>query len=155
MGQLSYFMRGAVVATFKAHYWRYARMQALSKRRKKAETRDADIDISVKRFAEEFRADHLDRLQAAGISKNRLKQLQSALGFVQINTLTPAPTVVMYSIDGLDVVATSLIEGFTATWYIDTTGQLVRAVCLVPIHAHMHARGDDHAVLCMFYVCFV
>jgi hypothetical protein len=102
-------------------------MQVMRKLRLREETRDVDPDVSVMKFAAEFRERHLAELLAS----HRVR-LGGLVGFIQKVVALPKPQLTMYSIDGLDMVGSCMLDGLTATWYMDTTGKLVsNGLCCV------------------------
>jgi hypothetical protein len=96
-------------------------MQALATRTTTNLTRDKDPQRSLELMADEFKAEHLKSMTAADA-----KRLEHYAGFVQLLSSRPHHMVLLFSLDGLDVVAAAMSQGLCTTWYIDATGDMVR-----------------------------
>ena len=83
-------------------------------------TRHRDPVTSLEVFAAEFKELHL-----ASLNETAKTRLKNHAGFVQHVATRPDLTVIMFSSDAIDLLATAMSQDLCTTWYVDATGNLV------------------------------
>ena len=116
-------------------------LQALAKRQQANVTRDRNAVVSLEILADEFKAGHV-----AILGDDAKARLKNYTGFVQYIATKPDLTVILFSAEAIDLLATTMAMGLCTTWYVDATGNLVSPPYVCPAkrkHLIFHLWGSQ------------